>query len=177
MAGDGLEIERKFLLAEPPTASTLSGFGEPVHMEQRYLVTPREGLTRRVRSMTTSGGSRYVYTEKEAVPGVVDGRMTGAGAVVRAEREAEVSDERYEELVGEADPAYRVVVKDRWKIPVGDLVYELDHVTAPVELWVLEVELDDADVAVDVPAVFGDVREDPFCSMAALARGEYPPGD
>jgi CYTH domain-containing protein len=66
------------------------------------------------------------------------------------------------------------VVKDRWRVPVGDLVFELDHVTAPVELWVLEVELDDPDTPVVVPPLFGAVREDPACSMAALARGTYP---
>jgi CYTH domain-containing protein len=98
-----------------------------------------------------------------------------SGAVVRAEREEEVSAEHYEELRGEADDAYRVVIKDRWRVPVGDLVFELDHVIEPTELWVIEVELEDPDTPVVVPPEFGAVREDPSCSMAALARGTYPP--
>jgi CYTH domain-containing protein len=174
MGGNGIEIERKFVLAAPPAPDVVASFGEPVHMEQRYLASPRAGLTRRVRATATAGASRFFYTEKEPLAGV--GPPGASGAVVRAEREEEISADRYRELCGEADPAYRVVVKDRWRIPAGDLVFELDHVTAPVELWVLEVELDDPDVPVVVPAAFGVVREDPACSMAALARGTYPPG-
>ena len=176
VGGDGVEIERKFVLAEPPAPEVLASFGAPLHIEQRYLRSPRAGLTRRVRAMSGAGANRYFYTEKEPLPG--DGRPAagGVGAVVRAEREEEVTAERYEALRREAEPAYRVVVKDRWRIPVGDLVFELDHVTAPAELWVLEVELDDADATVVVPPEFGTVREDPACSMAALARGTYPPG-
>jgi CYTH domain-containing protein len=171
---DGIEIERKFILAAPPAPGVLASFGEPLHIEQRYLRSPRAGLTRRVRAMTTAGASRFFYTEKEPLPGV--GPAAGGGAVVRAEREEEIPADRYEQLRGEADDSYRVVVKDRWRIPAGDLVFELDHVTAPVELWVLEVELDDPDTPVVVPSEFGAVREDPACSMAALARGTYPPG-
>ena len=174
MGGDGVEIERKFIVATPPPPALLASFAAPLHIEQRYLRSPRAGLTRRVRAMTDSGASRYFYTEKEPLPGPAP--ASGSRAVVRAEREVEISAARYRELCAEADDDYRVVVKDRWRIPVGDLVFELDHVTAPVELWVLEVELDDPDVPVVVPPEFGIVREDPACSMAALARGTYPPG-
>ena len=172
MGGNGIEIERKFVLAEPPAPEVLESFGEPLHMEQRYLRS-RPGLSRRVRAVTTGGASRYFYTEKEPLPG--DGPAVESDAVVRAEREEEIPTVRFRELCAEADDDYRVVVKDRWRIPVGDHVFELDHVTAPVELWVLEVELDDADAPVVVPPEFGTVREDPACSMAALARGTYPP--
>jgi CYTH domain-containing protein len=173
--GDGVEIERKFVLAAPLPPEVLAGFEEPVHIEQRYLHTPRVGLTRRVRAMTTAGATRYVYTEKERAPDRDDDRPASSGAVMRAEREVEVSAERYEELRREADHDYRVVVKDRWRVPAGDLVFELDHVTEPVDFWVVEVELDDPDTPVEIPSVFGTVREDPNCSMASVARGTYPP--
>jgi CYTH domain-containing protein len=176
VAGDGIEIERKFVLGEPPTPEVLAGFGEPKHLEQHYLVSERPGLTRRVRAVSSAGTIRYFYTEKEPLSADAPGAEEGGTAVVRAEREAEITGARYKELRAEADPAYRVVVKDRWRIPVDDLVFELDHVTAPVELWVLEVELDDRDRPVEVPPEFGTVREDPTCSMAALARGTYPLG-
>jgi CYTH domain-containing protein len=171
LGADGVEIERKFVLAAPPAPEVLDAFGEPLHMDQRYLRSPRAGLTRRVRAVSTPGSSRFFYTEKEPLPRV---GPASSGAVVRAEREEEISAGRYRELCREADPDYRVVVKDRWRIPVDDLVFELDHVREPVELWVLEVELDDPDVPVVVPPEFGAVREDPACSMAALARGTYP---
>ena len=174
MASDGLEIERKFVLAEPPAPEVLEAFGEPLHLEQRYLRSNRPGLSRRVRAVTTGGASRFFYTEKEPLPG--DGQAAESGAVVRVEREEEIPAVRYRQLCAEADDDYRVVVKDRWRIPVGDRVFELDHVTAPLELWALEVELDDADAPVVVPPEFGAVREDPSLSMAALARGTYPPG-
>ena len=171
--GDGIEIERKFVLGGPPSDAVLVGLDEPVHIEQRYLASPRLGLTRRVRAMTSGGETRYVYTEKEKA--TEDGAPASSGAVMRLEREEDVSAERYQELCRETDDGYRLVVKDRWRVPSGDLVFELDHVTEPVDFWVVEVELEDPDTPVVVPPDFGPFREDPECSMAALARGTYRP--
>jgi len=172
MADGGLEIERKYILAAPPGEAVLATFGRPVRIEQRYLVDGPGGTTRRLRVVQGDGPVRYVYTEKDRVgpEGPPD-----QGPVVHAEREEEIAAERHASLLAQADPAARVVVKDRWRIPVDDLVFELDHVHEPVELWVLEVELEHPEVRVEVPGIFGPVREDPACSMAALARGAYPP--
>ena len=92
----GLEIERKYLLADAPAASDLAALGaRQVLIEQVYLRTEDEWV-RRVRRTDRGGTVRHVFTRKRDVAGIV-----------REELESDLTAEEYARLMAEADPARR----------------------------------------------------------------------
>ncbi len=142
MSGDGLEIERKYLLDGAPSDADLAALGaRATRLEQVYLLSS-DGWIRRVRRIESAGGSRHVLTRKRDRSGIV-----------REEIEVDVSPEEYTRLAAEGDPARRVIRKVRHAIPYGRWTLELDVFSDPPGLVLLEVELDDPDEVPVLPPV------------------------
>ncbi|HYN47366.1 MAG TPA: CYTH domain-containing protein [Candidatus Nanopelagicales bacterium] len=142
MSGEGLEIERKYLLAGVPAEADLVALGaHPIRMEQVYLRS-EDDWVRRVRRIDAPGAVRYVLTRKREVSGIV-----------RQEIETDLTAEEYGRLLADADAARRVIRKTRHRIPYGSWTLELDVFAEPPGLVLLEVELDDASEVPELPPV------------------------
>ena len=153
-----IEIERKFLVAEPP--SDLERCPSTA-IEQGYLTVDQEGPEVRVRRR----GEQAYLTVK-----------SGAGRV-RVEEEIEIEPERFERLWALTEG--RRIEKTRYELDAGDgLVLELDVYTGDLEgLVVAEVEFDSEEAAetFTAPGWLGpDVTEDPRYKNQRLARDGAP---
>ncbi len=163
MSGDGLEIERKYLLDGAPSGEELAALGaRPTRLEQVYLLRDDDWV-RRVRRIESDGRSRHVLTRKRDRSGIV-----------REEIEVDLSPEDYARLVAQADPARRVIRKVRHVIPYGRWTLELDVFSEPPGLVLLEVELDDADEIPELPPsiaarVVREVSTEPAYANYSLA--------
>jgi adenylate cyclase len=153
-----IEIERKFLVAEPP-----SDFERwpSTAIEQGYLALDEDGAEVRVRRRD----GRTWLTVK-----------SGAGRV-RVEEEIEIEPERFERLWALTEG--RRIEKTRYELAAGDgLVLELDVYTGDLDgLVVAEVEFDseEAAEAFTPPAWLGpDVTEDARYKNQRLARDGAP---
>lgn len=158
-----LEIERKYLLAEAPSAELLARFGaRPRQLEQVYLRPTAGAPNRRIRRTTIGDRTRYHYTEKRTISGIV-----------REEREGEIDARTWETLLAEADPERHPVRKTRWVFPYAGHELELDVFEDPPGIVLLEVELSRADEPVELPpelAIVRDVSEDREYLNWSLAR-------
>jgi adenylate cyclase len=154
----GIEIERKFLVAEPP--SDLERWPSTA-IEQGYLAIAEDGPEVRVRRRD----GRPWLTVK-----------SGAGRV-RVEEEIEIEPERFERLWPLTEG--RRIEKRRYEIPAGDgLVIELDVYEGELDgLVTAEVEFssEEAADAYDAPDWLGpDVTEDVRYKNQRLARDGAP---
>lgn len=163
-----LEVERRWLLEEAPALShpVLAGI-ETVGITQTYLARPAGGEPRaRVRRVVGPGGDvRHVWTAKRRL-----------SPLVRVEREAEIDEATYHELRHRRDPRRSVVEKVRRTFRYGDLRFELDHLVAPLDCWLLEVELVALRQPVVLPPFLGPAREvtdERGWTNAALARRHH----
>jgi adenylate cyclase len=154
----GIEIERKFLVAEPPPGVER---WPSTAIEQGYLALDEDGTEVRVRRRDR----RTWLTVK-----------SGAGRV-RVEEEIEIEPERFERLWALTEG--RRLEKTRYEIDAGDgLVLELDVYEGALEgLVVVEVEFDseEAAEAFTPPEWVGaDVTEDGRYKNQRLARDGAP---
>jgi CYTH domain-containing protein len=159
------EIERKFLVGEPP--AELDRFPH-AEIRQGYLAVDEDGTEVRVRSRD----GQAVLTAKQ-----------GAGRT-RAEEELEIPPERFEALWALTEG--RRVEKTRYLVPAGDAgaagaaggPIELDVYGGPLSgLVVAEVEFPDerAADAFEPPPWFGrEVTDDPRFKNQRLARQGLP---
>ena len=153
-----IEIERKFLVAEPPPG--FEGWPSSA-IEQGYLTVDQEGPEVRVRRR----GDQAYLTVK-----------AGAGRV-RVEEEIEIDGDRFERLWPLTEG--RRIEKTRYVIDGGDgLVIELDVYTGELSgLVTAEVEFDseEAAEAFEPPGWLGeDVTEDLRYKNQRLARQGLP---
>jgi CYTH domain-containing protein len=161
MSGTPYEIERKFLLRGEPDLAALDAAATSVSdIEQTYLLDPSGGAERvRRRLVRDAAGERLQLTRT----GVVE------------EDESTLTEQEYADLLARTDPERRTVVKTRWVVPHGEHVLEVDRIVAPRSLWLLEIELPDADRLGDevaLPAWLGEVVEvtgDPAYANRMLA--------
>jgi CYTH domain-containing protein len=138
----GLEIERKYLLVGAPAASDLAALGaRELRLEQAYLRI-EDDWVRRIRRTEREGTVRHVFTRKRDV-----------GGIVREELETDLTADEYAHLLADADPARRVIRKTRHVFTSGRWTLELDVFDEPPGLVLLEVELDDAAEAPELPPV------------------------
>lgn len=164
MAGNGLEIERKYLLSGVPPEAELEALGASAKgIEQVYLRTT-DGWVRRVRRVVADGRARYILTLKQDVEGIT-----------RREIESDLAPDEYRRLRGEADPDRRAILKVRHVIPYRRWTLELDVFGQPPGLVLLEVELDDAADVPELPPsiaalVVREVSTDPAYANYNLAR-------
>jgi adenylate cyclase len=153
-----IEIERKFLVAEPPTDIER---WPSTAIEQGYVALDEDGAEVRVRRRD----GRTWLTVK-----------SGAGRV-RVEEEIEIEPERFERLWALTEG--RRLEKTRYELEAGDgLILELDVYTGDLEgLVVAEVEFDseEAAEAFTPPGWLGpDVTEDARYKNQRLARDGAP---
>ena len=161
------EVERKFVLGSPDVAALEAEAVSVSQIEQTYLVNA-DGHAERVRRrlVRDADGERVQLTHTRKVP-------VSAGVVEEYERAVDAA--TYEVLLRDADPARVPVVKTRWVVPYGEHVLEVDRIDSPRRLWLLEVELDDAESiteVIELPAwadVVADVTGDPAYSNRSLA--------
>ena len=149
-----MEIERKFLVSRLPDALEKC---RRVRMEQAYVSTDPVIRIRRA-------GERYVLTCK------------GRGLLAREEFELDMAPEAYRRLLAKADGLR--IVKDRYRVPLGEYVAELDIFAPPLApLALVEVEFPtEADAENFMPPDwFGrEVTHDPAYTNAALSQDGLP---
>lgn len=164
MAGEqGIEIERKFLLKKFPDLSEVQ-LGEVIDTHQVYLKSGDPNVEVRLRTRTVNGKSTYILTRKRRIsPGV------------REEREEELSSEEWRRLYdAERDPHSVVIDKVRYCLPWKGHVIEIDQYRSPVNLSVMEVELQQLDEHLDLPPfleIDREVTDDERYSNANIAKG------
>jgi CYTH domain-containing protein len=151
----GREIERKFLVPEPPPEL---GTGTPI--SQGYLPLASDETELRVRRR----GDATVLTVK-----------TGSG-LERGEREVAIPADAFEALWPLTEG--RRIEKDRLELPHGDVTIELDRFGGALAgLLVAEVEFDSTEASerFEAPPWFGrEVTGDPAYSNRSLAERGRP---
>ena len=166
---NGIEIERKFLIAAPEKQWLDEQPGSRrVDILQTYLLSP-PGETRRIREWSENGKTRYIRTIKRPLTGIT-----------REELEDEITEAEYSALLKEKDPQRRQIEKTRWCIPYEGHVLEIDHYAQ----WnddrsTLEVELESEEEIFRIPPEIEIIREvtgDPRYLNSSMAR-EFPPRD
>lgn len=164
MAGQPLEIERKYLIRRPD-AQAMQAFPDavPTQIVQTYLTQDDSGYMRRIRRRgSPEQGWQYTYTRKQAV-----------GFGTRIELEEEITPSRYAALLGEADPAMHPICKVRWCFTHAGQMFELDVYEFSETLATLEIELPDIDTPVELPdglEILEDVTGKSGYSNFSLAR-------
>jgi CYTH domain-containing protein/CHAD domain-containing protein len=154
-ASPPVEIERKYLLSTlPPAVRSVPA----TIIQQGYL--PGTEVLERIRSLRSDTRTRWMRTVK-----------VGQG-VARLEFEEEVLPSFGERLYALTDGAR--VEKRRYAVPAGTHTWEVDDFTDR-DLVLAEVELSDAEEAVEIPAwlapyLVREVTDDPDFTNAALAR-------
>jgi adenylate cyclase len=161
VADTPLEIERRYRLASAPSAADLAAHGaRTLRLEQVYLAAPPGG--RRIRrTVDADGRVECLLTRKRHLRDLV-----------REEVETAISEADYQRLLGEADPARRVIRKTRHVVPHGSQRLEIDVFDVPAGLVIVEVELGREDEPVELPAWLGpwrDVSADARYANANLA--------
>jgi len=155
MAGNGREIERKYLLTGLP-----AGIADhpSVEIDQGYV--PGTAIRERVRRMVSADGVRFMRTVK-----------LGSG-MDRLEFEEETSREFFD-AVWPLTHGKRVR-KRRYLVPVPDGLWEIDEFLDR-ELVLAEFEMDSVDQRVDVPTfvqavLVREVTDEPQYGNFRLAR-------
>jgi CYTH domain-containing protein len=153
------EVERKFLLTGLPP---LDGAEDPVEIEQGYL--PGERLIERLRRIESPDAVELVRTVKE-----------GSG-LTRLEVEEPVTRGVFDQFWPLT--AGRRLRKRRYRVPQGDLVWEIDQFLDR-DLVLAEVELPGPRSDVSIPEwlrphILREVTEDPAYTNAHLASVPKP---
>jgi CHAD domain-containing protein/CYTH domain-containing protein len=156
LAGQGQEIERKFLLTGLPS---LDGAEGSVEIEQGYL--PGERLIERLRRVQSDAGVELVRTVKE-----------GSG-LTRLEIEEDVAPDVFARFWPLTDG--RRLRKRRYRVPEGHLTWEIDEFLDR-DLVLAEVELPEQRTEVPIPGwlqphVDREVTEDSAYTNFRLASG------
>ena len=155
---DGLEIERKFLIAYPREQDLVGA--ERVEISQTYLLS-EDGETHRVRRWLCDGKTRYFETKKR--------RITN---VTCREDEKEIDEAAYMTLLTKRDPARKTVEKIRYRLPCGGHVVEIDVYPFWQDRAIMEIELEWEDEEIDFPdgiRMIREVTDDPRYKNASLA--------
>ncbi|HYM82776.1 MAG TPA: CYTH domain-containing protein [Candidatus Dormibacteraeota bacterium] len=163
---EGLEIERKWLLASVPTDAWLRSHGAIAkRIEQVYLrAEGDERGGRRIRRTETDGAVEHVETRKR--------RRSG---FTREEIERPIEPGEFERMLRQAEPSRRPIKKTRWVFLFGGHELELDVFESPPGIVMLEIELASEDERVELPPeleVVREVTDDPAFLNWNLARRE-----
>lgn len=155
---NGIEIERKFLIAMPEPAFLAAC--ECSEITQTYLLG-EENTTERVRKRVYGDRCEYTHTVKRKL-----------NNMRRMEDERVIDEQTYTALLARADPARRPISKTRCCFEYGGKLWELDVFPFWKNSAYLEIELAGEDEAVALPPGLRLVREvtdDPRYTNAALS--------
>lgn len=151
-----IEIERKFLLAQPPYIPGIPSKVQKVSIEQAYLVSaqnPSEIV--RIRKRSQGDYSVYYKTIKSDTGGL-------GIANVRQETESVISAEDYLYLKTFQDPGTDIIGKNRHCLVHDNQYFELDQFLRPSRLaglWLLEIELTEENDRLELPPFLQIERE------------------
>ena len=159
--GEPLEIERKFLIEYPDT-EMLDQMPDvkKVKIIQTYLPI-EDNLIRRVRQRTEGDKVDYFYTEKRRI-----------SDIVHIEREKEISQEQYLELLSAAAPEAQPISKTRYYVFANELLFQVDIYPEWTDKALVEIELKDENDLVVFPDFLKSIREvtrDPNYKNESLA--------
>ena len=157
---NGMEIERKYLIAMPDEAVLQSA--DASEIVQTYLVNPEKGATERVRARTSGGMEVYTHTVKRKL-----------SAMSREEDEHEISAAEYAELLKRADTGRKPVHKTRYCLDYMGQLFEIDVYPFWTDRAIMEIELDSEEREVMLPPfieVIKEVTGDGRYTNAAIAR-------
>ena len=166
MKTEHFEIERKFIIRRPDRAY-LEANAEASCILQTYLKSD-PGETLRVRKRWSGEEVHYILTEK-----------TRVSVMRQIERERELSEREYEELLTTADPERKPIRKERWVLLYRGQRFEIDLFPFWKKQAYLELELSDESQAIDFPPALEIIREvtgDSRYTNRALAK-EIPDED
>lgn len=143
-----LEIERKFLIRMPDSATLLAQPGcRVIELVQTYLTAP-PGVTARVRQCREGTRLTWWRTEKR--------RLSDQTAI---ENEREIDEAAYHAALATADPTRRPIEKRRYAIPYMGHTLEIDVYPFWEDCAILEVELQAEGEAFAWPPYLSRVRE------------------
>ena len=142
---NGLEIERKYLIWMPDEERLRSLDGCEVWQIRQEYLTDGKG---RIREIRTANGVHYILTEKKRI-----------SDVVREEAERELTKEEFDSLKRSVDPAFAPICKTRYRIPVGELLAEVDIFSFWKDRAIVEFELPSEDVHPRIPDWLTLIRE------------------
>ena len=162
---EGLEIERKFLVALPLPDDI--DVRHRLHIIQTYLSDGENGSQRRVRKIEEEGSVSYTFTEKVFLTDVV-----------RRENEREITAVEYEKLLGQAKKNYAPIDKVRTGFDYHKQYFELDVYPFSDTQAIMELEMKSAEQVIDFPESIHIIKEVTGMreySNAALANaGKFP---
>ena len=147
MNTNGLEIERKYLIAMPDQEE-LERCAQVSRIVQTYLLHPSPYVTARVRRRGQEGDWHYYHTEK-----------TRISDRTRIENEREIDLAEYEALLAQADPERNEIHKLRWVLPWKGQSFEIDIYPFWDDRAIMEIELEDEEQSVEFPPQIRVLRE------------------
>ena len=147
MAKKELEIERKFLIRFPDLDLLGQQCAKRISIVQTYLATEKN-MSRRIRKQECQGKISYRYNEKETI-----------SAMTRIEREREITEGEYQELLKEAVPGAKMIRKTRYILPAGELYFEIDIFPEWEDRAFAEVELKSEDQSFEFPSCLTLIKE------------------
>ncbi len=160
-----MEIERKFLIDIPDTKNLF--VKKEMDIIQTYLSSGKNNSQRRVRKITENNSDKYFYTEKIFI-----------SPVVRDEKESEISQQKYNELLKDRCIDVAPVTKKRICFDYQKQLFEMDIYPFSSELAILELELENQSQEIFFPDcinVIKEVSDDKRYSNASLATaGTFP---
>lgn len=145
--GEPLEIERKFLIRYPDLKRLEQICSKKIAIVQTYLISEQD-VSRRIRKSECGDNTVYYYNEKV--------RITD---MTRIEREREIPEEEYEELIKDANPKAQTIRKTRYCIPSGDLCFEVDVFPEWKDRAFAEVELESEQQGFEIPDCICVIKE------------------
>ncbi len=144
-----IETERKFLLANPPSAATLFENAISIRVRQTYL---DDDAHTRIR-LRTQDGEGIIYYKTQKIP---------KSEMSSIEHEHQINEMEYLELLDKADQDLEEIRKVRHHFVYKNQHFELDEFVAPKRLkglWLLEIELTTEQDPVELPPWLGPVTE------------------
>lgn len=160
-----LEIERKYVILMPDVRA-LEKYPDYIATDiiQTYLQSA-PGITHRVRKRTYPHGTVYTETKKVRVD-----------KISAEEKERELSEEEYLELLKQSDTGRVPIVKTRHSFSYLGQLFEIDVYPRWKQSCILETELKSEDTEVEFPPelkIIAEVSGDKRFSNAGMAR-EFP---
>ena len=160
MNTSGMEIERKFLIRYPDKAFLESAYST-TEIVQTYLSAPK-GVSERVRKRWDAEQCKYYHTEKIHI-----------SDMTRIEKEREIGEAEYLELLTRADSERKPIEKMRCCIDYRGQIFEIDLYPFYTDRAIMEIELASETQEIVFPPeveIIREVTSDKRYTNASMAR-------